>query len=134
MPAGLDIILMLVGFGALMYFMVIRPQQKRMREHQEQLAALAEGDRVLLASGVFATITHIGEKQAIVELAPGTEITILKDRIARAVGETEEEFEFAEDAAEDNVAEATADSLAAPAAEELDSAENAAADESADKG
>ncbi len=129
MPPGLDIILMLVGFGALMYFMVIRPQQKRMREHQEKIAALAEGDRVLLASGVFATITHLGEMQAIVELAPGTEITILKDRIARAVGETEEEFEFTEDADEENSAEAVADSLAVTAAEELD-----AADESADKG
>lgn len=100
MPQGLDFILMILVFGGIMYFLMIRPQQKRMKEHQATIAALQPGSRVLLTSGVFATIRHLGERQAIVELAPGVEITIVKGNIARPVTADEEEFEFADDDAE----------------------------------
>lgn len=90
----LETLLMLVAFGALMYFLMIRPQQKRMQEHQATINALQPGTRVLLQSGIYSTLTHIGEKQAIVELAPGVEVTILKAAIMRVVADDEEEFEF----------------------------------------
>ena len=90
-------LLMIVAFGALMYFLMIRPQQKRLKEHQSTIAALSPGTRVLLTSGIFATIRHIGERQAIVELAPGTEVTVVKNNIARPITEDEEEFEFADE-------------------------------------
>lgn len=85
---------MMVAMFALMYFLMIRPQQKRMKEHQQMQAELAPGERVLLTSGMFATITHIGERQLIVELAPGVEVTVLKGNIARRVVSGDEEFEF----------------------------------------
>ncbi|MFV0428068.1 MAG: preprotein translocase subunit YajC [Arachnia sp.] len=97
MPPGLDLILMLVAFGALMYFLMIRPQQKRMREHEATMAALEPGVRVILTSGIFATLRHMGDSQAIVELAPGTEVTVLKGNIARPAKEDEEEFEFTDE-------------------------------------
>lgn len=93
----MDLILMIVAFGALMYFLMIRPQQKRMKQHQETITSLAPGTRVLLTSGMFATVRHLGERHAIVELAPGTEITIVKGNIARPVTEDEEEFEFSDE-------------------------------------
>ena len=93
----MDLILMIVAFGALMYFLMIRPQQKRMKAHQATITALAPGARVLLTSGIFATVRHLGERHAIVELAPGTEITIVKANIARPTTEDEEEFEFSDD-------------------------------------
>ncbi|SDL71033.1 preprotein translocase subunit YajC [Tessaracoccus oleiagri] len=85
---------MIVVFGAIMYFLMIRPQQKRMKEHQQMVDSLAPGSRVLLTSGVFATIVHAGERQFIVELAPGVEVTVLKGHVSRAVTADEEEFEF----------------------------------------
>ncbi len=94
----MDVILMIAAFGALMYFLTIRPQQKRMKAHQAAITALAAGSRVLLTSGVFATVRHLGERHAIVELAPGVEITIIKGNIARTTTPDEEEFEFADDA------------------------------------
>ncbi|TRY17376.1 preprotein translocase subunit YajC [Tessaracoccus rhinocerotis] len=94
----MDLILMVVAFGAIMYFLMIRPQQKRMKQHQELIASLQPGSRVLLTSGMFATLRHVGEKQMIVELAPGVEITLLKGNVARVVTEDEEEFEFSDDA------------------------------------
>ena len=97
MPQGLDLILMMVALFAIMYFMMIRPQQKKMKAQQEMQSQLGAGDRVLLTSGIFATIVHSGERQFIVELAPGTEITVLRGNIARAVKPDEEEFEFTDD-------------------------------------
>ena len=90
-------LLLIVAMGAIFYFLMIRPQQKRMKAHQATIAELAPGTRVLLTSGVFATVRHLGEKQAIVELAPGVEITIVKGNIARPTTADEEEFEFSDD-------------------------------------
>ena len=97
---GLDLLLMLVVFVGAAYFLMIRPQQKRMREHQSQIDALLPGARVILNSGIFATISHIADTQAIVELAPGVEVTILKQAIARVAKNDEEEFEFTDDVEE----------------------------------
>lgn len=97
---GLDLLLMLVVFVGAAYFLMIRPQQKRMREHQSQIDALLPGARVILNSGVFATISHIADTQAIVELAPGVEVTILKQAIARVTKNDEEEFEFTDEVEE----------------------------------
>ena len=94
----MDFIIMMVALFAIMYFLMIRPQQKKMREDQEMRNQLAEGDRVLLTSGIFATIVHSGTRQVIVELAPGVEITILRGNIAREVAADEEEFEFTDEA------------------------------------
>ncbi len=110
----MEMILLLVAMFAIMYFLMIRPQQKKMREDQEMRNQLAEGDRVLLTSGIFATIAHVGERQMIVELAPGLEVTILKGNVARKVTPEDEEFEFTDEVAPAVVADeydGVADSL-----------------------
>ena len=96
----MEMLLMLVVFVGAAYFLMIRPQQKRMREHQSQIDALQPGARVILSSGVFATLSHIADTQAIVELAPGVEVTILKQVIARVAKNDEEEFEFTDEVEE----------------------------------
>ena len=93
-----DLILMMVALFAIMYFLMIRPQQKKMKAAQEMQASLGVGSRVLLTSGIFATIAHVGERQMIVELAPGLEVTILKGNVARKVTPEDEEFEFTDEA------------------------------------
>ncbi|WP_297740502.1 preprotein translocase subunit YajC [uncultured Tessaracoccus sp.] len=94
MPPGLELLLMIVIFGAIMYFLMIRPQQKRMREHQEMVNAVEPGTRVLLTSGIYATVLHVGEQQMIVEVAPGVEITVVKGHISRVVTADDEEFVY----------------------------------------
>ena len=96
----MEMLLMLVIFVGAAYFLMIRPQQKRMREHQSQIDALQPGERVILTSGIFATLSHIADTQAIVELAPGVEVTILKQAIARVTKNDEEEFEFTDEVEE----------------------------------
>lgn len=98
-----ELLLMMVAMFAILYLLMIRPQKKRFAEHQATIDALQPGVRVLLTSGIFGTLSHIGERHAIVELAPGTEVTLLKNNIARPVEADEEEFELTdEDLAQDD--------------------------------
>ena len=93
-------ILFIVVIGAALYFLMIRPQQKRTKEQKAKMASLEPGARVMTISGIFGTIRHLGEKQAIIEVAPGVEFTI--DKRAISTQPVEDEFEYVDetDAAE----------------------------------
>lgn len=54
-------ILMMVGLFALMYFMLIRPQRKRQKEHQQLVDALSKGDEVVTTSGMLGRVTEVGD-------------------------------------------------------------------------
>lgn len=123
MPPGFDFIIMIVLFGAVVYFLMIRPQQRKMREHQATIDALEPGARIMLTSGIFGTIRHIAETQAIVELAPGIEVTIVKQAIARVAREDEEEFEFTDEVIEEAAPETPPGETGVAAEESVEAAE-----------
>jgi preprotein translocase subunit YajC len=81
MAALLPILLLIV----LMYFMLIRPQQKRMRAQQALLSAVEEGDEVLTTAGVYGFITAMEGDVVWVEIAEGVEVRVAKGAIARRV-------------------------------------------------
>jgi preprotein translocase subunit YajC len=58
---GMLQILMLVGLFALMYFMLIRPQRKRQKEHQQLVEALSKGDEVVMTSGMLGRVVEVGD-------------------------------------------------------------------------
>ncbi len=89
-------ILMIVAVIALFYFMLLRPQQKRTKEQKTLMAAIKPGDRVMTISGIVGTIRHLGEKQAIIEISPGVEMTVVKGAISTQP--VEDEFEYSDDA------------------------------------
>ena len=95
-------LVMVVLMVAAFWLLLIRPAQKKQKQQQELVNNLGEGSRVMLSSGVFGTIIHNGEKQAIVEVSPGVEMTVLKQAIVRAVEPSEEEFEY-DDAPADEI-------------------------------
>jgi len=70
----LPIILMFV----LLYFLMIRPQMKRAKEHKTMVEALQKGDEVITAGGVLGRITKVSEAYILVEIAPNTEISVQK--------------------------------------------------------
>lgn len=90
-------ILMMVLMVGAFYLLLIRPAQRRQKKQQEMVSALAEGSRVLTNAGVYATIVHMGDKQAVIEIAPGVEMTVLKQAIMRVVTADEDEFEYPDD-------------------------------------
>lgn len=92
------LLLMMIVFGLLFYLLVIRPQNKRMKAHQELIGKLEPGSRIMLTSGIFGTVTTVGERQMVVELAPGVEVAVMKGHVAKVVGPEDEEFEFEDEA------------------------------------
>jgi preprotein translocase subunit YajC len=73
------------------YFLIMRPQKKRQHELQRILASLAPGTRVMTSSGLFGTVVAVGERQVVLEIAPGVELTVLKQAVARIATESDED-------------------------------------------
>ena len=68
-PSTLISLLPLVIIFALFYLLIIRPQSKRIREHNEQVASLKPGDKVITGGGLFATVVKVGETDLTLEIA-----------------------------------------------------------------
>lgn len=77
------------------YLLIIRPNRRRQAEQAKLTEALHPGVRVMLSSGIYGTVVGVGDKQATVEVAPGIELTVLKQAILQAVTPGSQ---FAEDA------------------------------------
>ena len=74
------IILIIVFFGVF-YFIVLRPQMKRAKEHRQLLSQLAKGDEVVAAGGLLGRVTDIGDQFVTVELADNVAIKVQKQAI-----------------------------------------------------
>ena len=98
------VLLMVVAF----YFLILRPQKKRQQAMQKTMRELQPGDRVLLGSGLFGTLVSIGDKQAVMEIAPGVELTVLKQAIVRRATEADEDALTEDEVGDELEAEATA--------------------------
>ena len=73
----LPIILMFV----LLYFLMIRPQMKRAKEHKAMIDALQKGDEVVTAGGVLGKVTEVSEAYVKVEIAGGVEVSVQKGAV-----------------------------------------------------
>ena len=71
----------LLMFGV-MYFLIIRPQQKKLKDHQATLETIKYGDEIVTNSGIFGKITGITEQVLTVEIADGVRIKLLKGQVA----------------------------------------------------
>ena len=80
--AGLNWIILPV-FVAIFYFMLIRPQQKRMKEQQAMLAKLATGDEVVTTGGILGRIAEVGEIFVSLEVADGVRLRVQRSQIAQ---------------------------------------------------
>ena len=84
-PAGPDPmfqILMLVGFIAIFYFLLWRPQQKRAKEHRNLIDNLAKGDEVATSGGVMGRITKVADDSVTMEIADGVQVLVQKPAVA----------------------------------------------------
>lgn len=70
---------------AVVYFLMIRPQQKRMKEQQALLANLKYDDEVITTSGILGKITGITDKVVTLEIADGVRVKMLKSQISQVV-------------------------------------------------
>jgi preprotein translocase subunit YajC len=99
MQSPVGSLVFLVLLFVLFYFMLIRPQKRRMEQHRQLVESLGNGDEVVTIGGIFGTVDSMGGEELVLEVAPGTKIRTLKSAIARKVSEdAEEEDEDLEDA------------------------------------
>ena len=83
----MKIILQMVILFAIFYFILIRPQQKKMRQQLQMLESLKVGQQVIV-NGMFAKITKIlNERDICVEVAPGVQITVLRSAVSQVLSE-----------------------------------------------
>ena len=82
---GFGMLLMPIVLIAVMYFLMIRPQMKRQKEHRAMLDKLAKGDEVLTNGGIAGTVTEIGENFITVEIADNVRIRVQKGAIGNVL-------------------------------------------------
>ena len=81
----------IVAIFILFYFLLIRPQQKRMKQHRDMVAAVRRGDVVVTAGGMIGKIksVHDAEDEVTVELAKGVEVRLVRSSISDVRSRTE---------------------------------------------
>ncbi|WP_420567626.1 preprotein translocase subunit YajC [Thalassovita sp.] len=75
-------------FG-IMYFLLIRPQQKKMKEHQNMVAALRKGDQVVTQGGVIGKVAHVSDDELKVEIAEGVKVRVVRSTVTQVLSKTE---------------------------------------------
>jgi len=78
--------LIMVGlFFVFMYFMIIRPQMKRQKEHKQLIANLEKGNEIITSGGIAGRVREVGENLLVVEIAEGVEIRVQKNAVSSVV-------------------------------------------------
>ena len=107
-------LLILILLFGVMYAVMIRPQQKRAREHQSLIAAVQVGDEVMTTAGIFGTVTALEGDVISVEISPGVTMRVARAAIGRRMSAELEEYEAGEtfDDIDDELGESVADEAA----------------------
>ncbi|MBB5516488.1 preprotein translocase subunit YajC [Rubricella aquisinus] len=87
---GLASFVPLILIFVIMYFFLIRPQQKRVKEHKAMVDALRRGDQVITQGGLVGKVIKVKEDgEAEVEIAEGVKVRVIKSTIAQVISKTE---------------------------------------------
>ena len=73
----------------IMYFLMIRPQQKRLKEHQAMVAGVRRGDTIVTSGGIIGKVAKVDEQELQVEIADGVKIKVLRSTISEVRGKGE---------------------------------------------
>jgi preprotein translocase subunit YajC len=74
---------------AIMYFLMIRPQQKKVKEHRAMIEALRRGDRIVTQGGLIGKVVKVEDNEVEVELAQGVKVRAIRGTIASVINKTE---------------------------------------------
>ncbi len=83
---GLEMFLPFVLIIVIFYFLLWRPQQKKMKQHREMLGNLKRGDRIVTGGGIYGRIARVeGDQDLIVEIAPEVRIRVVRGTVSEAI-------------------------------------------------
>lgn len=87
---GIGQFLPLILIFAIMYFLMIRPQQKKVKEHRAMVEALRRGDQVVTQGGLIGKVSKVKDEHEVeVELAEGVKVRVVRGTIAQVISKTE---------------------------------------------
>lgn len=87
---GLEGLLPLILIFVVFYFLLIRPQQKKMKEHKAMLEAVRRGDKVVTGGGIFGTVTKVvSEEELQIEIADGVKVRVQRGTVSAVLAKTE---------------------------------------------
>ncbi len=87
---GIESLIPLILIFAIMWFFLIRPQQKKLKEHQAMVAALRRGDQVITQGGVIGKVVKVRDDNEVeVEIANGVIVRVVRSTIATVTSKTE---------------------------------------------
>nr|WP_111297868.1 preprotein translocase subunit YajC [Paracoccus saliphilus] len=79
----------LILIFAIMYFLMIRPQQKRLKAHREMVASVKKGDQVVTQGGILGKVSAVRDDELEVEIAQGVRVRVLRSTLAQVVSKTD---------------------------------------------
>jgi preprotein translocase subunit YajC len=85
MQSSIMSLLPLVLMFVVLYFIMIRPQMKRQKEHKSMVEALAKGDEVATSGGLLGRVTRLGDNYLGVEIAPGIEVQVQRSAVVQVL-------------------------------------------------
>jgi preprotein translocase subunit YajC len=74
-----------IGFAAIFYFLLIRPQMRQQKQHRAKVAAVKKGDQVVTAGGLVGKVTKVDDAYAEIEIAQGVKVKAVKSTIGDIV-------------------------------------------------
>ncbi len=88
---GIASLVPLILVFLIMYFLLIRPQQRKLKEHQAMVSALRRGDQVVTSGGIVGRVTRVkdGENELEIEIAPNVQVRVIRSTIQSVLSKTE---------------------------------------------
>lgn len=81
-PGAVPSIVLFIGLFVIMYFVMIRPQNKQLKDHRELIAGLKKGDEIITRGGLIGRIHVVSEREVTLEVANGVRMRVLKTYVA----------------------------------------------------
>ncbi len=89
----MSLIFMIIAIFAVMYFLMIRPQQRQKRQHQDMLSQLSKGDKIVTAGGIHGTVAGIKDNTVIVKIADNVKVEVSRSSISQVVSSKSSRFQ-----------------------------------------
>lgn len=78
---GLQLIIMMAIFFGIMYFMIIRPQQKRAKEHKELISSISKGDEIVTGGGILGKVVNLGDNFIEMSVSEGSTMKVQRQAV-----------------------------------------------------
>lgn len=81
----MSLIFMIIAIFAVMYFLMIRPQQRQKKQHQSMLSQLSKGDKIVTTGGIHATVVGVKDSTIIAKIAENVKVELNRSSISQVV-------------------------------------------------